>query len=68
MKEGLQIVSGVIDLIAAATNRSKSEVTEELIADLQELLANPPKDFKVDADNMKAAFERGRASREEQDE
>lgn len=63
MKEGLQIVSGIIDLVAAATNRSKAEVTEEFIAELRNLLDNPPKPMEVDADAMREAFERARRER-----
>lgn len=66
MKEGLQLVSSLIDLVAAATNRSKSEVTEDFIKELQALLDNPPRELEADADRMAAAFERGRASREEE--
>lgn len=63
MKEGLQIVGGIIDLVAAATNRSKAEVAEEFIAELRNLIDNPPKDMNVNADAMREAFERARRER-----
>jgi hypothetical protein len=51
------ILTGVVELVMAATKKSRAETVEELVAELRAIAAQPPRDMTVDADAMRRAFE-----------